>query len=219
MTHSVASSPTTLRIKSTNQGFTLIEMILALTIFAMLAMATYTVLNNTISSKEQIDSASAQLRDLQRAMMMIEGDFSQIVQRKIRINGEQPSDDYFRAEQYLLDSEELGIGFVRDGWTNPAMILPRSELQAVGYRVVEGGLERLYTNYVDADMNTEPRVQPLLKGVSKIEVRYWDDNEWQEEQPDDALPSLIKIILFTDSYGEIERVFPMIEKTHKVTKP
>ena len=210
MTRTDSLSAATMR---KTKGFTFIEMMLALVIFAMLAMATQTVFRNVIDSKDTIEHTSAQLSDLQRAMILIEGDFHQIAQRKVRINGEAPADDYLRAEPFLLDSDENGIAFVRDGWTNPVLILPRSEMQAVGYRTKENVLERLYTNYVDADTSTEPRVQQLLEGVSKIELRYFIDDEWQEELPDDKWPALIKLILHTETFGEIERVFPLFAKT------
>ncbi len=201
------------RSQTSQQGFTLIEMLLSLAIFAMLGVATYSVLNNTISNKEQIEAQSAQLTHLQRAMMFIENDFQQVVQRKIRLNGEPPIDKYFVAEPYLLDSEDIGFAFIRDGWINPVMILPRSELQAVGYRVVEGVLQRLYFNYVDSDRGEEPRIQDLIEGVSELKLQYFYDNEWQEDLPDDGLPLLVRLTFLTDAFGEIERVFAFIEET------
>ncbi len=197
-------------------GFTLIEMLLSLAIFAMIGMATYSVLNTTISSKDSIENQADQLKDMQRAMLILENDFQQITQRKIRLNGESPLDNFFIAEPYLLDSEELGFAFVRDGWTNPVMILPRSEMQAVGYRLKEGNLERLYFNYVDADSATEPRIQILIRGVTELSLSYYYEKEWQEELPDSGLPLLIKLIVVTETYKEIERVFSLVSLTEKI---
>ncbi len=200
-----------------NRGFTLIEMLLSLAIFAMLGVATYSVLNTTISGKDHIESQTEQLTNIQRAMMFIENDLQQVVQRKIRLNGEPPVDKYFIAQPYLLDSEELGFAFIRDGWINPAMILPRSELQAVGYRVYEGKLQRLYFNFVDADTGEEPRIQNLIDGVSDLRLSYFYDNQWQDDLPDSGLPTLIKLTFVTEAFGDIERMFAFVEKTAKVT--
>lgn len=205
------------------RGFTLIELLLSLAIFGMLGMATYSVLNNTIAGKEAIQSQTKQLVELQRGMMFIENDFRQLAQRKVRIAGEEPTDQYFIAEPYLFDSEELGFAFVRDGWTNPAMMLPRSEMQVVIYRVRENVLERLYFNYVDADVGTEPRIQPILKGISELEISYVFDSandlEWEVEIEGKQLPKLIKLKFLSDTFGQVERVFEVVEKTEMVQQP
>lgn len=203
-------------------GFTLIELLLSLAIFGMLGMATYSVLNNTIKGKEAIEYQTDQLVALQRGMLFIENDLRQIAQRKVRIAGEEPSKQYFIAEPYLFDSDELGLAFVRDGWTNPAMMLPRSEMQVVAYRVKESVLERLYFNFVDADVGVEPRVQPIFEGVSELELSYrfkaTNENTWQTEIEENALPKLIKISFVSEAFGRIERVFPVIEKTQAVAQ-
>ena len=212
-----------IRLSTKQKGFTLIELLLSLAIFGMLGMATYSVLNNTIKGKEVIESQSKNLVSLQRGMMFIENDFRQLAQRKVRVQGEEPADKFFIAEPYLFDSEELGFAFVRDGWTNPAMMLPRSEMQVVIYRLREQVLERLYFNYVDADVGTEPRVQPILTGVSELELSYAFDNasqiEWEEEIEDNKLPKLIKLRFVSEAFGQIERVFDTIEVTGNVAQP
>lgn len=200
-------------IKNRQLGFTLLEMLLSLLVFAMLGIATYTVLNNTVNGHEAIKLRNQQLTDLQRAFVIIESDFVQLAQRQMRLDGEQPQKKFFVAQEYLLESEGVGIAFVRDGWTNPAMVLPRSELQPVVYRLFEGQLQRLYFNFVDANFGAEPRIQPLLNDVESLAIEYFDGKEWQSSQSTEDLPSLVKVIIETKVYGKIERVFSFISKT------
>lgn len=203
-----------------HNGFTMIELLLSLAIFAMLGMATYSVLNNTIRGKEVIESQTAKLVALQRGMMFIENDLRQVAQRKVRISGEAPTDQFFVAQPYLFDSDDMGFAFVRDGWTNPAMMLPRSEMQVVAYRIKETRLERLYFNFVDADVGTEPRVQIILDDISELELAFWfigdEDGEWQTDIEDKALPTLVKLSLVSKVFGKLERVFELIEVTEPV---
>lgn len=196
-------------------GFTLIEMLLALAIFAMLGMATYTVLNNTVTGHEAVKEQNKHLTELHRAMTIIDSDFAQLAQRYARINGEQPSTKLFHAQEYMFDSEAMGFAFVRDGWTNPAMVLPRSEMQPVAYRTIEGELQRLYFNFVDPDSGAEPRVQPLMTGISELSLQFMVNNAWVEELENDALPQLIKLRFKSEIWGEIERVFPIVSQTYK----
>ena len=110
------------------RGFTLLEVLVSLAIFAMLGIATYSVVNTTVNGHEAVINQNKQLTDLQRAFTIIENDFTQLAQRKVRLNGEDANDSFFHVSDYMFDSESVGFAFVRDGWTNPAMVLPRSEL-------------------------------------------------------------------------------------------
>lgn len=197
------------------QGFTLIEILLSLMVFAMLGMATYSVINSTIKGNEAVTTQNKTLTELQRAFTILESDVVQLAQRQIRIDGEQPVKAYFRSGEYMFDSESIGFGFVRDGWINPEMILPRSELQAVAYRLKEETVQRLYFNYVDNEMGAEPRVQDLLQGVESIKLEYSVNNEWVEELNENSIPVMVKIGFETKTYGLVERIFPIISVTDK----
>lgn len=211
------SAPISLNNKR-QQGFTLLEMLLALMIFAMLGVSTYTVLNNTIEGRDILRHQNEQLTQLQRVMTIIESDFYQLAQRHARLNGEEPSKQVLHVAEYMFDSEGVGFAFVRDGWTNPAMVLPRSELQPVAYRLVEGNLERLYFNFVDADTGTEPRVQPMMEGVEEMHLEFYVEQEWKKELPENGLPKLIKFTLVTETFGEITRLFPLIDLVKSQTQ-
>ncbi|MBU2918174.1 MAG: general secretion pathway protein J [Psychrosphaera sp.] len=205
-------------IKKTSavNGFTLLEMLVSLAIFAMLGLATYTVVNTTVNGHEAVLNQNTQLTNLQRAFVIMENDLTQLTQRKVRINGEEANDSFFHVSDYLFESESIGFAFVRDGWTNPAMVLPRSELQLVAYRLVERRLERLYFNFVDNEMGTEPKVQVLINDIESMTLSYFIDQAWTEELAQGELPLAIKLSLETDTFGLIERNFLIIKKTEVV---
>lgn len=197
-------------------GFTLLEMLVSLAIFAMLGLATYSVVNTTVNGHEAVLNQNTQLTNLQRAFVIMENDFTQLTQRKVRINGEEANDSFFHVSDYLFESESLGFAFVRDGWTNPAMVLPRSELQLVAYRLIEKRLERLYFNFVDNEMGTEPKVQVLINDIESMTLSYYKDQGWTEELAQDELPLAIKLSLETETFGLVERNFLIIKKTEVV---
>ncbi|MGP4763412.1 type II secretion system minor pseudopilin GspJ, partial [Klebsiella pneumoniae] len=73
------------------------------------------------------------------------------------------------------------MAFVHHGWRNPGMVLPRSEIQAVAYRLKEGRIERLFSLYPDAVTGTEPKVQPLLDHVTGFKLEYLEGENWKEQ--------------------------------------
>lgn len=191
------------------RGFTFIEMLLAAAIFALVGLASVAVLSSVTQSDELSRQASERLVQLQRTMLMLERDFMQISVRHVRIDGESPSKFRLYGQKFLFDSEDHGISFTRQGWRNPAMILPRSEIQTVAYRLQEGTLQRMFSLFPDAVTGTEPKIQQLQSGLTGFEVQYLQGEDWKEMWQDANFPKAVRIILTDESLGKLERVFLM----------
>uniref|UniRef100_A0A486XQ11 Type II secretion system protein J n=1 Tax=Rheinheimera sp. BAL341 TaxID=1708203 RepID=A0A486XQ11_9GAMM len=190
-----------------NSGFTFIEMLLAAAIFAFVGLASVAVLSSVTQSDELSQQASERLVQLQRTMLMLERDFMQISVRHVRLNGEAPAKYRLFGEKFLLDSEDHGVSFTRQGWRNPGMILPRSEIQTVAYRLHEGALQRLFTLYPDAVTGTEPKIQNLYQGLTGFEIQYLQADEWQERWQDANFPAAVRVTLTDEMLGSVQRVF------------
>ena len=190
------------------RGFTLIEVLVAMAILAVVIMATHQILDSTTKAKEASDEKIAELNGLQTAFRLMDQDFSQMTQRTVRNEAGDAQEQYLLAGRYILESQYDGIAFVRDGWVNPINLLPRSELQAVGYRVLDDNLERVYRVYVDQLDNMEPRVQIVLKGIEELKFEFLDaNNEWQEQWQIKALPKAVAVTLQQIEAEPIRRVF------------
>jgi len=190
------------------RGFTLIEVLVAMAILAVVIMATHQILDSTTKAKEASDEKIAELNGLQTAFRLMDQDFSQMTQRTVRNEAGDAQEQYLLAGRYILESQYDGIAFVRDGWVNPINLLPRSELQAVGYRVLDDNLERIYRVYVDQLDNMEPRVQVVLKGIEELKFEFLDaNNEWQEQWQIKALPKAVAVTLQQIEAEPIRRVF------------
>lgn len=195
---------------SGQSGFTLIEIVIAIGIFAFVALGANALLVSVTDANDIALEREQNFAKLQRAMLIMERDFLQIQERAVRVQGEQ-NKIVIKGGELEFDSEADGIGFVRSGWQNPQLRLKRSNLQNVAYRLQEGQLQRLHTNYVDAAIGTEPKVKVLLDGVTdlKIEVvkELSDELLWSETFTDVTLPYAIAITITTDAFGEIRREF------------
>ena len=191
------------------QGFTFIEMLLATAIFAMVGLASVAVLTSVTNSDELSQEATGRIQQLQRTMLMLERDFMQISTRYVRLDGEAPVDYRLYGEQYLLESEDHGLSFTRQGWRNPGYILPRGEVQLVAYRLEQGELQRLFSLYPDAVAGSEPLVQVLQQNLTAFSVSYLQGEEWLEKWQSHVMPKAVRITLTHEYLGEIERIFSL----------
>jgi len=196
------------------RGFTLLEILIAMSIFTLIGLASTSVLTTVIDSDEISSQRFEKLEGLQRAMLTLERDILQAIPRAVRVNGEANA-TVMRGGQDLLESEADGIAFVRAGWHNPQLMLPRSTLQAVGYRLQEGQLQRLYGNYLDNVIGFEPKVKILLEDVTDFRVEFItkaadNDSEeltWQESYVGTVLPLAVAVTINSTNFGQIRREF------------
>lgn len=201
------------------RGFTLLEVMVALGILAFVIIATHQILETTTRAKDASDEKIAELNGLQTTFRLMDQDFSQMTKRAVRNASGDVQEQYLLAGRYVLESQYDGIAFVRDGWINPINLLPRSELQAVGYRVIDDNLERVYRVYVDQLDNMEPRVQRVLENIEELKFEFLDDkNEWQDQWEIKALPKAVAVTLQQIKAEPIRRVF-LVPGEGKVVAP
>ena len=191
-------------------GFTLLELLVAVTIFAVLSAMAYGGLSNVIANSHQTDTSMQRMQEVQLAMVKISRDFSQIIKRAIR-------DEFGNTQDYLkvgVDSD-IFIEFSRGGRRNPAELL-RSHIQRVAYRLEENELYRLDWPHLDRTQETQPYETLLLTGVEEVSIRFLDgDNEWHDEWPPlnttepTAAEDLaaIELTLVLQDWGELMRLF------------
>jgi len=189
------------------QGFTLLEVLIAVAIFALISLAGFTILNTVLQSEERSKQRIARINEIQRAFLIMERDFLQITRRTIRVDGEKPLAGYIHSEQNNFSASSQAIAFVRSGWTNPGLLMPRGDLQSVAYRLNDNVLERLHFNFVDAVVGQEPKVRPLLSKVKELDFAYYDGKKWQKQLRKNSIPMAIAIELELDDYGQIRREF------------
>lgn len=201
---------------SNQKGFTLIEVLVAAAIFTIIGVAAHSVLSAVLRSDELSSIRTQELENLQRAMLFIERDLLQAIPRAVRVQGENNNIVMLGGED-VIESEADGIAFVRAGWQNPQLILPRSSLQAVGYRLQDKQLQRLYSNHLDNVVGSEPKVKVLLDQVNDLQFQFFlrstNNNrrnaelDWQDAFQGVALPLAVAIEIDTEEFGLVRREF------------
>lgn len=186
-----------------SRGFTLLEMMLALVVFAALSLSVSSVLNGVMRQDELSTRKSARLDELQRTFTLMERDFTQITPRR-----SEAAELGLFAQRYGMESEDGAASFVRSGWLNPLGILPRSELQRVGYRLRHGTLERLFFDSPQPVPKQEMAIRPLLTQVNGFTLSFFSEGGWQDHWDDpDRLPEGISVTVNLRDYGDITRLF------------
>lgn len=149
------------------RGFTLVELLVALGISALVAMLAYAGISSAIGASAGMQREVRQLADLQRALNIIEEDLAQAVPRAIvdAYGSDQPA---FRGGRF----QDVLLEFTRGGVANP-QDLRRSELQRVRYVLRDGRLWRQWWSAVDrAGTNDTPQSALLLEGIEDLELGF-----------------------------------------------
>jgi general secretion pathway protein J len=193
-------------------GFTLLELLVAVAVFAVLSAMAYGGLRNVIDNSQQTETAMKRLQQVQLAMLKISRDLTQLSPRNIR-------DEYGNSRAYLLtvQGDDIFIEFTRGGRRNPAELL-RSHLQRVAYKIEENTLSRLHWPHLDRTQEMQPYESVLLEEVESASVRFLDiNNEWHDEWPplsatgqtdgDPAALSAIEFTVILQDWGELVRIF------------
>ena len=201
------------------QGFTLIEILIAIAIFASVSLAGVSIFQTVTNTDQATKARVERFNELQRAFLIIERDIIQIARRSVRFEGEAPLTEFIYIGDNNISQSENGIAFVRHGWTNPGLLLPRSDMQSVAYRLNDDVLERLHFNFVDAVVGEEPKVRALLHGVDNIDFEFYYDKEWQSKLTKGVLPRAIALEIDFADQGLIRRQFLVAgEQVKKGTK-
>ena len=194
-----------------DKGFTLLEIIIAVGIFAVISALAYGGLNTVLRSAQKTEAAADELQQLQLAMSIIQQDLSQITDRPVR-------NEFGEREGAVVSPGSFGrlITFTRRGWKNPAE-RPRSTLQRVAYLLEDGKLIREYWPQLDAAPGVETVKYPLLENVTEVRFRFLDEQKkWRNEWPPLSAtkkilspPRAVEITIVSEQWGSIPRLFPL----------
>lgn len=190
-------------------GFTLLELLVAIAVFAVVALLSYGGLATVLDAREETEVNAERLRALQQTMLMLQRDLDQTAPRGIR--------DEYGDQQPAMHGGPDWIEFTRSGWSNPAD-QQRSQLQRVAYALREHNLVRAHWQVLDRAQDSAPFEAPLLAQTRTLRLRFLGANgEWQDTwpppTPGDApmaqalLPRAIELELELEHWGSMKRLF------------
>lgn len=192
-------------VPASEAGFTLVELMVALAIFALISVAGVTLLRSGSDTQIAVKNRLEDMSRTSRLANALESDLAQTVARPVRDTAGQPV-PAFTADDATVPNALFG--FVRAGWSNFDEA-PRAGLQRVAY-VLEGkSLIRLGWPMLDGAQPGDAAT--LIENVSSAEIRFRDDagdwrSDWTADNAD-ALPRALELLLTVEGKPEQRMLF------------
>ncbi|NHK29077.1 type II secretion system minor pseudopilin GspJ [Parvularcula flava] len=202
---------------SNQKGFTLVEMVIAMMIFSVIAVSGIVIMRLSINSNEQLQRSTDMAGDFQIARSLIKSDLAQIARRKVRDEfGYILPGPMYGGELTAFgnaverDGERLLFGIVSSGNINPGNRYPRSRLQYIEYLVIDDALIRRTWNYPDRQRGTPGTDRVLFAGLEDIEIRFLVGPLWEDyfvSRGTVPLPGAVELSFIHPVFGEMRQLF------------
>lgn len=221
--HAIACSSTA---ANRQRGFTLLEVLLAMAITALVAVMAYAGLSTAMTAADRHGEQVRRLGALQTTLMWMARDLHEAVDRDIAAGdvrepalwgGENPKLN----QPFSGDARDNILVLTRVGWDNPRG-LRRGAIQRVRYRLdADNALWRDSWQVLDRlDDATDVQSIKLMAGIKSITVQFLNGGasnaatavlggEWMPSWPlntTDSLPLAVQLELDVDGIGTITRI-------------
>lgn len=191
------------------RGFTLIELMIAIMIFAVITIISYRVISSLLTTKEVITAVHHKWGSLSNTINRLNQSMYQVIPLVVRdsdgniqsaVLGKAKLESRFDGQLELTES-----GFIGDqvyGSTPP---------RRIGYRFVDKKIYLITWPVLNRVMGTVPRVDILLENVESFKVSFmYPDKQWRDTWPLDSsgftiLPVGVKVTIKLLSTEEVVR--------------
>jgi general secretion pathway protein J len=160
------------------RGFTLLEVMIALTVFAVISGLAWQILDGAMKTTGHTDQRSAALNQLQRTWNLFDRDFFQLQPRAPR--GEE--------QVFTQHDQQLAL-------TTLSGVSGQLRLERVEWRVHDGRLWRTLWPEIDGPVSQKREEVPILDGVKAMHWRFFDEGWADKWQASDRIPEGVELTL------------------------
>lgn len=200
--------------KSIKKGFTLVELMIAVIIFAVIATVSYRMITSLVSTNEVAGAAQEKWGNLSLAMSNFGDSWNKAIPLVGRdqdggilpaIYGKQKLSGMYDSQLELTLSGTVGDPVY--GTTPP---------RRIGYRFYRGSLYLVNWPFLNRVLTTQPEIDLLIDNVTNFQVTFlYPDNQWRNTWPPDggdptSFPHAIKITVSLKSGEKIERSWALL---------
>lgn len=190
-------------------GFTLVEVLVALVIFAILSALSYRSLSALLQTKERIELETSRWREV----MVFFNRFDQNIRRHIdrpvhQANGYQPG--WYGKPGYSGDHDAQLMFSMLGNPEQPGTLM---DSRRIGYRLNAGNIEELIWPAMDTAPGSKPVAYAVLRQVRQLSFRYmtsqgyiWSDRWPARNAPDGAIPKAVEVRVTLVSGETLNRI-------------
>ncbi len=195
-----------------SKGFTLVELLAALTIFAVMSIAAYRGLSTMLDARARIELENHKWRNVALFFSRLENDLDAFRTRPVRGTSDLPLPP-LAGNAVAAGEDDAQLAFTRGGYSGQEGKL--SAPQRVGYRLRHGKVEMLSWAILDQAPRSRPEAYQALGGVAKFELRYLDAaGNWQLQWPlpgqlANQPPNALEVSLTLGSGETVKRMFAL----------
>jgi general secretion pathway protein J len=195
-----------------SRGFTLVELLVALVVFATMAALAYGGLRSVARTRGELARQEDAFRDLLRTVDLLNRDLGETVMRPVRGTSGQQLPAFIGTPEH--------IEFTRLGFANP-QAEQRSNLERVLYELDDRSLKRGRFAVLDRAGDTQPQISDTHVAVESLRFRFLSrTGQWFETWPPPQtsntttpqLPRAVQWNLRTKDYGELENVVELVSR-------
>jgi general secretion pathway protein J len=187
-------------------GFTLLEILVALFIFTIIAIIMTRALHMVFESQARTNDISNRIAALQIATLYLDHDLSQAMDRPI-LNGNNEKEAAFIGKRDH-------VNFTHGGLANPLGLLDRSTMQRISYGVDDHHLIRESWQVLDQISTSKSDLRQILDNVEDLRFEYLDEkgkasDTWPPADKSKAppLPNAVRIHLKIAKWGLITQIY------------
>lgn len=193
-------------------GFTLIELMVAITIFAIITTISYRTISSLIITKERLTNAQKKWGSVVNAVSLISDSLNKIIPLTIRGNSGELLPALIGLEK-LNSKNDSQLEFTISGYIKDQVIgtIPPKR---IGFRFVQGDLYIVFWPVLNRAPLTVPSAELVLSNIKEFKIEYYgNDKKWylnwpmQNTQSISILPKGIRLYMRLDSGEEITRVW------------
>jgi len=196
--------------KNKQHGFTLLELLVALTIFALISVMAYAGLQTVLESRDRITEQSRKLAELQLAFTILSRDIQLAVPRPVR-------DSFGDNQSAFASGTSSGLLSLTHNGNINLTEQAKSDLQRVSYVLEDGQFKRRIMKVLDGANEDNTAEFVLLNNVTNIDIRMLDSegvwkSDWEQTDVLINMPRAIEINVELEGWGTIRRLIALTDQ-------
>lgn len=193
----------------TARGFTLLEIMVAVAVFGVMAALAYGGLNQLVDQQRHLETLASRFARIQKSLHLLERDLHYATPRGVR-------DALGTPEPALIGGNQGGLLALTRATDE---VTRQVGLVRIEYALDKGVLQRRSWPVLDRMPQHEPTVQPLIDGVEAVDIRFAAGARWSGSWPPDGaqtagtpLPEAVEIEVSLRNGARYRRVVALAER-------